>query len=117
MRRRLRSEKEGTRYCDAPVPRSCKLEPTADPPKDEPTEVSWRLEPIVEDPRLEPTVELEMLEPTVERWSEESTVEELSLFRVDSPIDGPALPVAPMSNPDGPLPPMSRLLLGEAPIS
>ena len=58
-----------------------------------------------------------MLEPTVERCNEEFTVEEVSLFRVDSPIDGPALPVAPMSNPVGPLPPMSRLLRGEAPIS
>jgi len=58
-----------------------------------------------------------MLEPTVDRCSEEFTVEESSLFNVDSPIDGPALPVAPMSKPDGPLPPMSRPLLGEAPIS
>ena len=61
--------------------------------------------------------ESEMLEPTVERWSDEFTVDEVSLLRADSPIDGPARPVAPISNPVGPLEPMSLLLLGETPIS
>ena len=66
---------------------------------------------------LEPMDESEMLEPTVERWREEFTVDEVSLLSVDSPIDAPARPVAPISNPVGPLAPMFLLLLGEAPIS
>ena len=61
--------------------------------------------------------ESEILEPTVERWSDEFTVDEVSLLNVDSPIDGPARPVAPISNPVGPLAPISLLLLGETPIS
>ena len=75
------------------------------------------LEPTVEGGRLEPTVESEMLEPTVERWSVEPTPEEVSRFSVDSPMGGPARPVAPISNPVGLLLPMSRLLLGVAPMS
>ena len=97
--------------------RSCRLDPTEEPPKEEPTEVSWRLEPTVEDPRVEPMDESEMFEPTVERRSDEFTVEEVSLLSDDSPIDGPARPVAPISNPVGPLAPISLLLLGETPIS
>ena len=66
---------------------------------------------------LEPTEESEMLDPTVDRWSDESTDEEVLLLSVDSPTDGPALPVAPMANPVGPLPPMSELFLGDIPTS
>ena len=58
-----------------------------------------------------------MFEPMVERWSDEFTVDEVSLLSVDSPIAGPARPVAPIAKPVGPLAPMSVLLLGEAPIS
>ena len=66
---------------------------------------------------LEPTEESEMLDPTVDRWSDESTDEEALLLIADSPMDGPALPVAPMENPVGPLPPMSELFLGDIPTS
>jgi hypothetical protein len=66
---------------------------------------------------LEPTEESEMFDPTVDRWSDESTDEEALLLIADSPMDGPALPVAPMANPVGPLPPMSELFLGDIPTS
>ena len=58
-----------------------------------------------------------MFEPMVERWSDEFTDDDVSLLSVDSPIEGPARPVAPIAKPVGPLAPMSVLLLGEAPIS
>ena len=66
---------------------------------------------------LEPTAESEMLDPTVDRWSDEFTDEEVLLLSVDSPTDGPALPVAPMANPVGRLPPMFELFLGDIPTS
>ena len=66
---------------------------------------------------LELTEESEMLDPTVDRWSDESTDEEVLSLNVDSPMDEPALPVAPMENPVGPLPPMSELFLGDIPRS
>ena len=72
---------------------------------------------MLDDPRLEPMDESEMFEPMVERWSDEFTVDEVSLLSVDSPIEGPARPVAPIAKPVGPLAPMPVLLLGEAPIS
>jgi hypothetical protein len=47
--------------------RPWRVDPTDDPPKDDPTDVSWRLEPTVDEPMLDPTVESEILEPTVDR--------------------------------------------------
>lgn len=107
----------GAPYFFGPVARFCRLEPTDEPPKEEPTDESWRLDPTEEGPMLEPTEESEMLEPTVDRWSDEPTDEEVSLLSVDSPMDEPALPVAPMANPVGPLPPMFELFLGVIPTS
>ena len=46
--------------------RLCRVEPTDEPPNDEPTEVSCMLEPILDELMLEPMVESEMLEPTVD---------------------------------------------------
>jgi hypothetical protein len=71
---------------------------------------------MVERNRLEPTVESEMLDPVVERWSVEVTPDEVSWFRVDWPIAGPALPVPPMANPDSPPFPISWLLFGLVPM-
>ncbi len=66
---------------------------------------------------LEPTDESEMLDPTVDRWIDESTDEEALLLSVDSPMEEPALPVAPMANPVGPLLPMSEPFFGDIPTS
>ncbi len=92
------------------------VEPTEDDPNDDPTPDSPRLEPTLEPPKLDPTVESDRLDPTVDRCSDEPTPEEDSLLKVDSPIPGPARPVAPIPNPAGPEPPMSWLCFDEAPI-
>ncbi len=92
------------------------VEPTEDDPNDEPTPDSPRLEPTLEPPKLDPTVESDRLDPTVERCSEEPTDEDDSLLKVDSPIEGPARPVAPIPNPAGPELPMSWLFFDEAPM-
>ena len=47
--------------------RFCNVEPTDEPPKDDPTELSCMLEPTLEGLMLEPTVESEMLESIVDR--------------------------------------------------
>lgn len=46
--------------------RFCNVEPTAEPPKDEPTEVSCMLEPTFEELMLELMVESDILDPTVD---------------------------------------------------
>lgn len=104
-------------YCCGPVPRSWMVEPTEDDPNDEPTPDSLRLEPTLEPPKLDPTVESDRLDPTVERCSDEPTAEDDSLLMVDSPIEGPARPVAPIPNPAGPELPMSWLFFDDAPMS
>ena len=98
------------------MPRSWIVEPTADDPNDEPTPDSPRLEPTLEPPKLDPTVESDKLDPTVERCSDEPTAEDDSLLKVDSPIEGPARPVAPILNPAGPELPMSWLFFDDAPM-
>jgi hypothetical protein len=75
------------------------------------------LEPTVEELMLDPTLESERLEPIVDRWSVELTPDEVSSLSVDSPMSGPARPVAPISKPETPPAPMFRLLFGVAPIS
>ena len=104
-------------YCCGPVPRSWMVEPTEDDPNDEPTPDSPRLEPTLDPPKLDPTVESDRLDPTVERCSDEPTAEDDSLLMVDSPIEGPARPVAPIPNPAGPELPMSWLFFDDAPMS
>lgn len=114
-RRRFRASKGD--YCFGPVPRSWVVEPTPGEPNDEPTLESPRLDPTLEPPKLDPTVESDRLDPTVERCSDEPTAEDDSLLNVDSPIEGPARPVAPIPNPAGPEPPMSWLFFDDAPMS
>lgn len=92
------------------------VEPTDDDPNDEPTLDSSRLEPTLEPPKLDPIVESDRLDPTVERCSEEPTPEDDSWFKVDWPIEGPARPVAPIPNPVGPEPPISKLFFDDAPM-
>ena len=97
--------------------RSWRVEPTPDDPNDDPTPDSPRLEPTLELPKLDPTVESDRLDPTVERCSDEPTADDDSLLKVDSPIEGPARPVAPIPNPTGPELPMLWLFLDDAPMS
>ena len=97
--------------------RSRMVEPTEDDPNDEPTPDSSRLEPTLEPPKLDPTVESDKLDPTVERCSDEPTPDDDSLLKVDSPIEGPARPVAPIPNPAGPELPILRLCFDDAPMS
>jgi len=92
------------------------VEPTEDDPNDEPTPDSPRLEPTLEPPKLDPTDESDKLDPTVERCSDEPTAEDDSLLKVDSPIEGPARPVAPIANPAGPELPISWLFFDDAPM-
>ena len=113
---RLRFQTSEGYYCRGEVPRSWMVEPTEDDPNDEPTPDSPRLEPTLEPPKLDPTVESDKLDPTVERCSDEPTAEDDSLFKVDSPIEGPARPVAPIPNPAGPELPISWLFFDDAPI-
>ena len=61
----------------------------------------------MDEPRLDPTLESDRLDPTVDRCREEPTAEDDSLFNDDSPMAGPARPVAPIPNPVGPDPPIS----------
>lgn len=93
------------------------VDPTEDDPNDEPTPDSPRLEPTLDPPKLDPTVESDRLDPTVERCSDEPTAEDDSLLMVDSPIEGPARPVAPIPKPAGPELPMLWLFFDDAPMS
>jgi hypothetical protein len=113
---RLRFQASEGDYCFGAVPRSWMVEPTEDDPNDEPTPDSLRLEPTLEPPKLDPTDESDRLDPTVERCRDEPTAEDDSLLRVDSPIEGPARPVAPIPNPVGPELPMSWLFFDDAPM-
>ena len=74
---------------------------------DELPEASRRSEPMVDELILDPTVESEMVEPTVDRCNVEPTSDDVSWLSEDCPIAGPARPVAPISNPDGPLCPIA----------
>ena len=113
---RLRFQASERDYCFGAVPRSWMVEPTEDEPNDEPTPDSPRLDPTLEPPKLDPTVESDKLDPTVDRCSDDPTAEDDSLLKVDSPIPGPARPVAPIPNPAGPEPPISWLFFDDAPM-
>ena len=68
MRTTRRADPKGASYFvrKEDCSRLGKLEPTDDPPNDDPTDVSCMLEPTVEEFMLEPTLESEMLDPTVD---------------------------------------------------